>query len=500
MVLKSLLTEVLIEFRLVSDNSGCDIKTITLNSKETSDSALFTAIKGFQKDGHLYIMDAYKNGCRNFIIEDTSLLNDEVKSDSSIALVTNSRVAIGKISRVLYNYPDKVLNVTGVTGTKGKTTVTTLLYHIISRKINTSYFTTIRYKAGDMFGDSERTTMEADKLQYLLDKSVQSQEKAAIIEVSSHAVTLHRVEDVEWNGGIFTSFSRDHLDLYGTMEVYFQVKLDFFRALNASPKNNKFAVINIDDPKGSEVVKIINSTVELISVSTQEKNATYYIKKSTLTKTGMIISFIYKMEEITLEFINLQGHFNTVNSMLAVAAAHKSGLSFDEIKIALQDFPGVDGRFDVVVNNDPYTVIVDYAHTPDSLSGILDECRKIAKNKVLIVFGCTGDRDKEKREIMGEIASNKADYSIITNDDTYTENENQIVEMIVKGYHKSGAVEGRDYYIELDRKKAIQYALSIAQKGDVVLLAGMGHEKIQILGAVKHPHNDRDTVLHLFKK
>lgn len=487
-----------LEFTTLSDNSNIFPENITLNSKETDNKTIFTAIKGFKTDGHLFIKNAYNNGTRNFIIEDMSFIDKTIISDSSIIIVTDSRTAMAYISRTLYKEPDTLLNITGVTGSKGKTTVTTLLFKILNTLNNTSFFTTIKYKAGCETGDSERTTMESDRLQKLLRKTVDDGDKNGIIEVSSHAVTLKRVAGIMWDSGIFTSFSRDHLDLYGTMENYFEAKLDFFRALNASSKKNKFAVINIDDPKGNDVCRICDESIKLYRVSSTDKTAEFYIKSYKDNETGMDIQLSIDGNEPVVLHTGLRGTFNVTNAVLATAAAMARGISFDTINGVLSGITGVDGRFDIVISS-PFTVIVDYAHTPESLNRILIEGRKICKGKLISVFGCTGDRDKEKRSIMGEVSFDNADFTIITDDDIYTEPPEEIIKMIVAGFESKNAKINSDYIIERDRKTAIKKALDRASKGDVIVLAGMGHEKFQITNEGKVPHSDRETVMLLKK-
>lgn len=496
MILEEYLRKAEIEFDTLCRNSDIEPASITLNSKECGSSYIFVAIKGFKSDGHQYIADAYKRGCRNFIVSENRLPDQSVCNDSNISIVKNTRYTLGVLARLIYDFPDKKMNVIGVTGTKGKTTVTSLLFHIMNNFYKTSYFTTIKYKAGNIYADSERTTMEADKLQKLLSLSLNDGDDNCIIEVSSHAVTLNRIENIQWNGGIFTSFSRDHLDLYGTMENYFEAKLDFFRAVNYSAKENKFVVINLDDPKGQNVADVISNNVKIITVSAKNRDAVYFAESYEQTDAGMKINFIKNGKRYSID-TPLKGEFNVINTLLAAAAASENNIPIEMIN--LSGFK-VEGRFEIVVSSNPYTVIVDYAHTPDSLEKILHECRRICRGRLICLFGCTGDRDRDKREIMGEIAVKNSDFVILTNDDTYTEDENLIAEMVLRGIIKSGGEENKNYTVLLDRKKAIEAALLKAEKDDLILLAGMGHEKVQILNSGKIEHNDRETVLDLMKK
>jgi UDP-N-acetylmuramoyl-L-alanyl-D-glutamate--2,6-diaminopimelate ligase len=479
---------------IISANSGNEITEITLNSKEARNVSVFTAIKGFKTDGHGFIPDAYAKGCRDFFIEDEKFITPDMKKDSTIVLVNDSRKSLALASNLISGYPFNNLKMIGTTGTKGKTTVTTLLHRFLSASYKTAMFSTVRNIVCGKASDSERTTMEASRLQSLLRQSLDCGETHSVVEVSSHAVTLKRIEGINWDAGIFTNFSRDHLDLYGTMENYFQAKLDFFRALNASAKNDKFAIINIDDPKGREVVPVLDRTVKTVKVGT-DKDADFLITGSKATGNGLEFSVLYG--GIEYEFgTKMRGLFNITNMSLAAAAALELGIDPGVIRNELERCSGIEGRFEIIIDR-PFTVIVDYAHTPDSLEKILKEARLISKGKVISVFGCTGDRDREKRGIMGGISALNADFTVITNDDTYTEDEISIAMSVEKGLTDENRKSGQDYRIIYDRYSAIREAMSIAHSGDVIIIAGMGHEKHQILNNATVAYNDKETVLRI---
>lgn len=497
-----LLRTLQVPFQKISEASDQRIRENVLDSRMVRQDSAFTAIKGFQMDGHRFIEGAYRAGCRNFIVENADSVPQEICQDSNVVQVGEIRRVFGLTARELNGRPDEHLIAFGITGTKGKTTVSTLLHHILDRHCSSALFTTVNYVAGDERGDSERTTMEADRLQSLLRKSLDFGQKNAVVEVSSHAVTLSRIEGIEWNVGIFTGFSRDHLDLYGTMENYFQAKADFFRALRASPKKNKVAVVNVDDPKGEEICRIFeqsNGSVKLLRVSKEKESADYFVKEWHYLEYSTELCICQKGRELGSYSVNLKGEFNVLNSALTIAAAMEMGVPDGMIREAIADFCGVPGRFEIVMK-EPFQVIVDYAHTPESLEKILREARQMTAGRVLAVFGCTGDRDKEKRAVMGKIAFENADCSFLTNDDTYTEGPECIMEMLVDGFRENGAVEGEDYRVIFDRKRAIAAAMETAKAGDLIVLAGMGHEKVQILNQGRVPHNDKETVLALKKK
>lgn len=493
MLLKNIVDSINLESsEVIVNNSANQVNSIVLSSLEADQNTIFTAIKGFKTNGHSYLNDAYNRGCRNFIIEDTDFINNDIKNNSTIIKVNNSRKALALVSNFLAGYPANQLKMLGITGTKGKTTVTTLLYQILKNKYNSSMFSTIKYIINNQEIPSERTTMEAHQLQKLLKQSLNNNDQLAVVEVSSHAVTLNRIEDINWDIGIFTSFSRDHLDLYGTMEKYFDAKLDFFRNLNKSNKSNKLAIINIDDPKGNDICKTLDSSVKIVKVG-KDKKADYQICNSQPAGSKAEIKINNKKNNFIIETY-LKGNFNITNVTLAVACALELGIELNQIQKVLDEIKGIEGRFEIVIEN-PYKVIVDYAHTPESLMNILKEARKLTTNKIILVFGCTGDRDKQKRSIMGNIAADYADYSIITNDDTYTESPQEIAKQLEKGFIEKNKHLNQNYEIILDRKSAICKAMKKANQNDVVLLAGMGHEKVQILNQGPVAHNDKEEAL-----
>ena len=494
MTLIDIIKKINSDFQIISNKSFNKIINITLSSDEANNQNIFAAVKGFKTDGHKYIDSAYQNGCRDFIVESLDLMKQQWQDDSTIVLTKDSRNAIADISNMINDFPSNKLKMIGITGTKGKTSVTSLIHYFLSSKYKTSMFSTIKNIVGGVTSDAVRTTMESNKLQTLLRKSYQSGEKYAVVEVSSHAVTLKRVEGIQWDIGVFTSFSRDHLALYGTMDKYFEAKLDFFRMLNSSSKKNKIAVINIDDPKGEKISSAIDDSVKIVRVGSRAKSD-YYIKNFKINDNGIIINLKIKNKPFILKS-PMKGEFNVMNIALATAAAIELGLDMVRIQKKLSTFDGVKGRFQIILQK-PFTIIIDYAHTPDSLQKILYEAKKMSINRVISVFGCTGERDKDKRSIMGEIAAKMCDFSYITNDDTYQEDPQSIAFDVEKGFNKAGKKIDIDYKIILNRKSAIKKAIKEAKKGDVIVIAGMGHEKVQILANGPVEHNDEKFVLEV---
>ncbi len=484
----------ILDYKLFSLNSKSFFDNITLSSKEAKSNFIFTAIKGFQTDGHRFLSSAYDNGCRNFIVEDINDIDSSITTGSSIIKVNDSREAFGKISNFIYEYPFKKLKLIGITGTKGKTTISTLIYTFLKNRYKTSLFSTIRNIIDDEEIEAVRTTMEANELERDLKTSLDKGSTHAVVEISSHAVTLKRVVDVEFDIGIFTSFSQDHLDLYGSMENYFEAKLDFFRMLNSSPKNDKYAVINIVDKKGVEIANILNQSVKKIGVGYGD-DCEVRILKEFSSFSGLDVTFSYNNREYNFS-TKIRGEFNILNIVISYVTAMLLGVDPNVMNDSLKNLTGVEGRFDIVIEK-PFMVIVDYAHNPDSLQKILMEAKKITKNSIISVFGCGGDRDQEKRPIMGDISTSEATYTFITNDDTYSEDPLSIINMIVSGIKE----DKKDRYsIVPNRTKAIREALNMAKEGDVVVVTGMGHQKYQIIDNKKIEYNDRETILSLIKE
>lgn len=494
---KDIVKKAYFDNEIISTNSNNEISDIVLNSKVADNSKIFVAIKGFKTNGHKYIQDAYKNGCRDFVVEDSKNITDDIKSDSTVIEALDTRKAIALISNFLNGSPSDKLNMIGVTGTKGKTTVVTLIHRFLSEINKVNMFTTVKNIVDGESIESVRTTMESNELQSLLKRSLDAKEEMSVVEVSSHAVTLKRVDGIMWNVGVFTSFSRDHLDLYGSMENYLEAKLGFFKDINTSKKNNKFVVINIDDPKGEDICNVINGDVRIIKVGI-DISADYLIDRYEMSDEG--IELVLKKDKNEFAFkTQMRGEFNIINISLAVATAMELGVKPKDIQNVLLDFKGVEGRFEIIIKK-PFTVIIDYAHTPDSLDKILIEGKRITDNKLMCVFGCTGERDKDKRCIMGNVAAEICDFSIITNDDTYEEDPEKIAKEVEMGFIEKNRLKDMDYKIILNRKDAIKRVIDLAENGDVIVIAGMGHEKVQILAGGPVEYNDKNTVIEVLKE
>jgi UDP-N-acetylmuramoyl-L-alanyl-D-glutamate--2,6-diaminopimelate ligase len=483
---------------LTIESNLLPISAVTIDSRTADSESIFVAIPGFKKDGHDFLQNARDNGCRNFVISNSDAWKSDWSIDSNLAVTSDTRLLFADLCRVFHGNPAGSLFMAGITGTKGKTSVTSMLYAILRNVVTCSMFSTVQNSLSGELERSYRTTMEADALQSRLKRAVDTGSSHAIVEVSSHAMTLHRVAGIDWDLGIFTSFSQDHLDLYGTMENYFQAKCDFFRALNRSAKKNKLAVINLDDPRGSDIVAICNDSVQVVTVSSDPVSGSdTQIYRAAQNKSGLDVEIVLSGNRCAFH-LPVLGSFNVVNAALAATAARWIGVDVERIAAGLEAFNGVKGRFDLVCIH-PFHVIIDYAHTPESLLLILKDARKMAGRKLLCLFGCTGERDSEKRPIMGKIAAEQADYSIITNDDTYDEAPVVIAGQVETGFLQAGKIRESDYSIVLDRAAAVKIIIERAQPGDVVVIAGKGHETVQYLAGGGVPYSDHETVREILE-
>ncbi len=504
MTINEIFKNVNTEYSIIIDNFNEEIDILTLSSKKTSRSSIFFAVKGFKTDGHRFIRDAYNHGCRTFVVEHTDHIDTDIYNCSTILIVRNIRLAFALANTSLFGNPSRDLKMIGITGTKGKSSVTDLTNRLLSENLNTAMLSTIKNVIAGRVYQTDKTTLESDILQgYLLDAKAAGSTHA-IVEVSSHAVTLHRIGGIEWDCCVFTSFSRDHLDLYGSMENYFDAKVELFRNLNCSGKKNRSAFVNIDDPKGHEVCRELHSDIRLIRVGRPESFDTpptlndFVITDPLSSYEG--IKFTLKRGNSAIDITtHMRGEFNINNIALAVAIALENGIEPVVVQRVISEARGVDGRFQIVISS-PYIAIVDYAHSPDSLTKILEEARKIVRGRLIVVFGCTGDRDKEKRPIMGGIAAKLADYTLVTNDDTYTEDPAIIAADVVRGLIESGKRSGVDYSVILDRKKALKEAILGAREGDVIVAAGMGHQTKQILKDGPVEYSDTETILSISRE
>ena len=464
-----------------------EIKNISFNSRDVDKGSLFLGLPGMNVDGGIYWQDAINNGAEAAIIsENAEQKTGKINKKKVLVLKEPLDYIYGQIISEFYGRPSRKLKLIGVTGTNGKTTIAFLLEYILKKLgKKVALFGTLFNRWPGFTESASHTTDFADKLQPKLQKALKADAEFAIMEVSSHALAQKRISGCEFVATIFSNLSQDHLDYHKNMEKYFEAKMELFKLPYLS-KDNSFSIINADNDWGIKLFDKIKSSSALISISDKNnklKSKNYfYVTKKKFTINGSYCLLHTPTESIEL-FIPLVGEFNLMNSLQVIATLYQLGFKLKDIVNEIRDFPGVPGRMEKIkisTNNNPNflpEVFIDYAHTPDGLKNVLQTLRDFSKGKRLVtIFGCGGDRDTKKRSIMGEIAEKLSDYVLITSDNPRTENPQKIIEDILSGITNRNKIS-----IDIDRYKAIKKAINCANKDDIILIAGKGHENYQIL-------------------
>ena len=467
-----------------------EIKGLSSNSKEIKEGYLFVAIKGFSVDGHKYIEDAIKSGAKAVMIEegcDLSLFR--VPAEVTVVMAKDTREALAITASNFYENPSSKFKLIGVTGTKGKTTTTFMIKEILEKagKKVGLIGTIATYINGKKIKDSDRTTPESLELQQTFSKMVEEGVEAVVMEVSSQSLKLHRVDGCEFDIVLFTNFSEDHIspNEHPDMEDYFQSKLKLFKMC-------KTGIANIDDLHGAKIQGLFPDS----NITTYGIDNYANVLAKDITITNSYVDFKVKIGDRNERVKTcIPGRFSVYNSLAAICVAQKFGISADIIKEALVKVR-VPGRSELVNNKLEIPIMIDYAHSPESLQNILQAVKSYTRGKVISVFGCGGDRDSGKRPVMGEISGRIADYTIITSDNPRTEEPQKIVDQIEEGIKKT---KGK-YSVIIDRTEAIRYAIKMATKRDIIVLAGKGHEPYQEINGEKHPFDERIIVRKLIEE
>ena len=474
------------------------ISGLAYDSRKVGAGQIFFAIPGEMADGHDFAAEAIKRGAAAIVCARKTAEAQGV----AFVRVKDVRRVMGQWSAHFYHRPSQKLKLVGVTGTNGKTTVTYLIESMLrAAGIEPGVIGTINYRYRGEEVPSHHTTPESLDLQELMDKMLGAGVKAVTMEVSSHAMVQERVRGLDFDIGVFTNLSRDHLDYHRDMDDYFSAKSRFFTDyLKASAKRRKAAVIYADDPRGPELMaKLVNEELEVWSYgeSRQWDIHPLQVEKSVAGLRGKIVA-----KDRTIEFVSpLIGAANLQNIMGAVGVGLALGLDPKAVAQGIARLRAVPGRLEKVANDRGIAILVDYAHTPDALEKVLGAVRPLTEGRLITVFGCGGDRDRGKRPLMGEIAARLSDVAVLTSDNPRTENPLAILTEVEMGAQKTqlkktaaarlAAEPG--YCVEADRRAAIRIALDAAQPGDSVLIAGKGHEDYQILGAAKIHFDDREV-------
>ena len=458
----------------------CDIREVCYDSRAVQPGDLFVAVRGYATDGHKYIAGALAKGAAAIVCE-------EAENGVPAVLVANSRAALADIACNRLDHPSKKLTMVGVTGTNGKTTTTTLIKHILETQgAKVGLIGTNENIIGETVIPADRTTPESYELQALFARMVEAGCTHCVMEVSSHSLVLDRVRGVQFQSAVFTNLTQDHLDFHHTMEEYRKAKALLFSIADKG-------AVNLDDPAAQAMLD--DAKCPCMTYSAKLDAADLSAKNVNLRADG--IDFIaVQMGGLARVKLGIPGQFSVSNALSAISACVLLGYDLETCASALRTAHGVKGRIEVVPTPTDYTVLIDYAHSPDGVDNILRAVRGFTKGRVIALFGCGGDRDRTKRPKMGAIAAQLADYCIVTSDNPRTEQPEAIIDDIMPGMRDARGPVDRI----CDRREAIFHALDIAQAGDSIVLMGKGHETYQEIDHVKHHMDEREIVAEYFAK
>lgn len=465
-----------IDGAIINGTAEIEVEGISYDSRTVQKGGVFVCISGYNTDGHKYINAAVERGAVAVVVEK----DVEIPGRITVFKVPDGRTALALMSSAYFGHPSKSLKLIGITGTNGKTTTTYLIKSILDEcGYNTALLGTISNIIGCRKVEAKRTTPESYDLQQMFHEMRMANTDYCVMEVSSHSLDLKRVVGCSFDVGVYTNLTRDHLDFHGTFENYINAKLKLF-------KQSKAAAINIDDSYSDRIINSIN--IPVISYSLEKDSVVKAIDVEITARESRFV-MRYKNDNMAIH-LPLPGRFNVYNALAAASACINQGIPLDIIKRGLEMVKGVPGRSEVVESNRGFTIIIDYAHTPDGLENILKTVHEYAKGRVITLFGCGGDRDRTKRPEMGRIAGSMSDICIVTSDNPRTEDPESIIQDILPGMKDIDS----SYEVLADRREAIKRALSIARLDDVVVIAGKGHETYQILKDKTIHFDEREIV------
>ncbi len=469
----------------ISGSAEIEISNICYDSRKATKGAVFVCIVGYETDGHKYIDKALASGAVALVVQNGSEIC-EIPEGITVVYADNTRQMLAGMSASFFGHPEKSLKVIGVTGTNGKTTVTTLIKSIL--EFEEKSVALIGTNANIINGrvlPTERTTPESYELYELFTEMVKEGVEYVIMEVSSHSLYLDRVYGIEFLVGAFTNLTQDHLDFHKTMENYKAAKGMLFDV-------SKSGCINIDDAAGMEYAQSCKCPVITYGV---ENDAAMRASDIKISARGVIFNVDFEGKAYKVR-LGIPGKFSVYNALTALSCVVSAGIPIERAIEALTFAKGVMGRCETVYTKTDYTVIIDYAHTPDGLENIISTVREFCEGRVITLFGCGGDRDSTKRPIMGRIAAQLSDYCVVTSDNPRTENPASIIEDIMVGVRDTDC----EYTVIENRREAIKYALSFAKRGDCIILAGKGHETYQIIGKEKNHFDEREVIEECLKE
>ncbi|WP_313511500.1 UDP-N-acetylmuramoyl-L-alanyl-D-glutamate--2,6-diaminopimelate ligase [Sphingobacterium sp.] len=483
MLLKELLHAIpVIDYRGSLDT---EVSSLCLDSRKAVKGSAFVAVRGHQTDGHLFVNKAIELGASVVLVEE---LPEEIKEDVVYVVVGDSAYALGVMASTFYGNPSSKLKLVGVTGTNGKTTVATLLFNLFSRLgFHVGLLSTVQNQIGERIVEATHTTPDPISLNSLLKEMVEDGCDYCFMEVSSHAVVQQRIAGLKFAGGIFTNITHDHLDFHGTFANYIKAKKKFFDDLD----RYAFALTNIDDKNGQVMLQ-----------NTFAHKKTYGLHQMADFKAKILESHFDGMllqvdgQEV---WVKLVGDFNAYNLLAVFGASILLEQETVKVLMALSEITGAEGRFETLKSTTGVVAIVDYAHTPDAVENVLETIGGLRKpgQQILTVLGCGGDRDKTKRPEMAEVASRLSDKVVLTSDNPRTEDPATIIKEMEVGIPGE---KRKNVFSITDRREAIRAAFHLAQPGDVILVAGKGHEKYQDINGVKNHFDDKEELIKIFNE
>lgn len=467
--------------KVIQGDVNIEIAGIEYDSRRIEPGCLFVCMPGSKTDGHLYVNSAAERGAVAYLVEKPV----EVPDNQTVIEVENTRAILPELAARFYGRPSRQLRVIGVTGTNGKTTTTHLIKAILEEAGHRVGLIGTLYASWN--GRQEtiaNTTPESLDIERFMRRVVDEGGDYVVMEVSSHALDIGRVREIDFNVGVFTNLTQDHLDYHQTFARYLEAKSRLFKGIEVREGN--FAVVNVDDDSWTELLRDVRIPIVTYGI---DRHAAILAEEAEITAAGSRFTVRYPDGILKIR-LRLAGLFNVYNALASIAFAVQEGVPADKIETALAKVKGVPGRFESVDEGQDFAVIVDYAHTPDGLENVLKTARAIVEHRLITVFGCGGDRDRGKRPIMGRIAASLSDFCIVTSDNPRSEEPMDIINEILEGVRQ---VEGAHYAVVPDRRDAIFHAIQLAGKGDLVMIAGKGHEDYQIIKGQVLPFDDRQV-------
>lgn len=472
-----------LEAEILSGSRLKEVSGVVCDSRQTREGSLFVALHGTEKDGMQYVEDAVARGASVIVSDKPRRINGGV---TFVLVKDDIRSVLARLSARFHNTPAEKLKVIGITGTNGKTTTAFVTKRILSEEgLNPGIIGTVEYNIGSRIIPASRTTPDAPMLQSMMAQMIGAGCKSVVMEVSSHALDQNRTGEIDFDVGVFTNLTRDHLDYHKNTDHYFAAKKKLFTQLG-SMKKKAAAVINIDDEYGRKIIEDKSLKCDIISYGTTSL-ADVRISDLTLSHEGsrFVLSTPWGTQDIGT---NLLGRFNVFNITASIAASVMLGVNFTKACELMKKLPVVPGRLEEIRTGRSFQVFVDYAHTDDALEKVLITLKEITRGRLITVFGCGGNRDKTKRPVMGSVASRLSDFSYVTSDNPRKEEPMAIIEQIVKGFGNNS-----NYEVCADRKDAMTKAILSARDGDIVLIAGKGHENFQEFANTTVSFDDRQV-------